>query len=240
MKDILLDIVNCTYGLGFVELVKIVGTATETNLFAMAEDKSVVMNAEFHAPISEFVGTFGLPNMGVLNTILNIPEYKENSTVTVLKKTDGTPERIHFENSSSDFNNEYRLMNTEQANAKISTVKFKGATWSVIINPEIQNIQRLKYQSQANSEEKAYVVKTDGGKLKFYFGEPSTHTGEFVFHEPVTGKLTKGCSWPIAHTISILNLTGDKTMSFSDDGALLIEVDTGIAKYSYILPAMTK
>jgi hypothetical protein len=47
-------------------------------------------------------------------------------------------------------------------------------------------------------------------------------------------------AWPVRRVISILDLTGDKTMSISDDGAAEIVVDSGIAKYQYLLPAQSK
>ena len=43
MKDILQDIVKHTHSLGFIDLVKIVGDDTKTEMDAMAEDRSVVV-----------------------------------------------------------------------------------------------------------------------------------------------------------------------------------------------------
>jgi hypothetical protein len=40
--------------------------------------------------------------------------------------------------------------------------------------------------------------------------------------------------------IGILDLTGDKVMRISDDGAAQITVNSGIAEYNYILPALSK
>jgi hypothetical protein len=40
--------------------------------------------------------------------------------------------------------------------------------------------------------------------------------------------------------ISILDLTGDKVMKISDDGAAQITVDSGLATYTYIIPAQSK
>jgi len=37
-----------------------------------------------------------------------------------------------------------------------------------------------------------------------------------------------------------LNLDGDLTMSISDQGAMMITVDSGMTKYDYILPAQSK
>jgi hypothetical protein len=61
-----------------------------------------------------------------------------------------------------------------------------------------------------------------------------------VFQNNISGKLTKTWSWPVAAVISILNLAGDKTFQFSDDGVAQITVDTGLATYNYLLPAQSK
>jgi hypothetical protein len=44
----------------------------------------------------------------------------------------------------------------------------------------------------------------------------------------------------VAQTLAILNLDGDKTMSITDQGAMKISVDSGMATYDYILPAQQK
>ena len=67
MKDILQDIVQHTHSLGFIELVKIVGDDKSTSMDAMAEDRSVVVKADFKNPVAEMQGTFGMPNLGKLD-----------------------------------------------------------------------------------------------------------------------------------------------------------------------------
>jgi hypothetical protein len=37
-----------------------------------------------------------------------------------------------------------------------------------------------------------------------------------------------------------MDLTGDKVVKISDDGAAMITVDSGLATYNYILPAQSK
>ena len=95
-------------------------------------------------------------------------------------------------------------------------------------------------QAQANAEEGSFQAKTENGDLKFFFGDHSTHSGNFVFHPGVQGQLKRSWSWPVNTVINILNLTGDKTFKISDDGAAMITVDSGLAVYNYILPAQTK
>lgn len=47
MQDYLKDIVQHTHGLGTIDLVKVTGTDSETRVIALAEDKTVVVDAVF-------------------------------------------------------------------------------------------------------------------------------------------------------------------------------------------------
>jgi hypothetical protein len=235
--------VQHTHGLGVIDLVKIVGTENETILEAIAENRSVILQAKFKGPIAEFVGTFGMPNLGKLSTVLNIPEYKENAVITIStqdKNGETVPVGVHFENKSGDFKNDYRFMSAEIVNDKLKTVRMKQVAWNIDIVPSAASIQRLKFQASANSEENNFIAKTENSDLKFYFGDHSSHAGNFVFQSGVSGKLSKAWAWPVAVVISILSLPGNKTFKISDEGAAMITVDSGIAEYNYILPAQTK
>jgi hypothetical protein len=243
MKDYLLDIVQHTHNLGFIDLVKITGTDSETTIDGLAEDKSVIVQAKFKNPVPEFIGTFGMPNLNKLKTILNLEEYRENPNITVVKQDRNgveVPAGVHFENAHGDFKNDYRFMLAEIINDKLKNVKFKGARWGVDIVPTVAGITRLRAQASANSEETTFIAKVENGNLVFYFGDPSSHSGNFVFQPGVSGSLTKAWNWPVAAVIGILGLAGDKTFKISDDGAAMITVDSGIAEYNYILPAMQK
>lgn len=240
MRDHLLDLVSHTYDLGCIDLVKIVGTDSETTISGLAEDRSVVIEGQFAGPVAEFIGTVGMPNLNKLKILLNLQEYRDNSKLSIARKADNTPEAINFENASGDFKNNYRLMSESVVNEKLKTVKFKGVNWHIEFEPSAASILRLKMQAQANAEETTFQAKTDGGDLKFSFGDHSTHSGNFVFESGVKGQLKRAWSWPVATVISILSLTGDKTFKISDDGAAMITVNSGIATYNYILPAQSK
>jgi hypothetical protein len=244
MRDFLLDIVSHTQALGCIDLIKIEGDKDSTTIEAISDDKSVVIKAKFKQPNAAFAGTFGMPNLVKLNTILNIPEYKENATIKLITQDDGTgnqvPSGLHFENQSGDFKNDYRFMPVNVINEKLKTSKFRGVKWDVEFTPAQNALQRFKFQAGANSEEVQFIAKTDGTDLKFYFGDHSTHAGNFVFHSGVTGKLTKEWNWPILRVLGILGLYGDKVMRFSDEGAAEITVDTGLIEYQYIIPAQSK
>jgi hypothetical protein len=243
MRDHLLDLVEHTYDLGCIDLVKITGTDKETVIDGIAEDKSVVVQGKFLAPVPEFIGTFGMPNLSKLKILLNLGEYRENADISVTRQERNgapTPVGLHFKNATGDFKNDYRFMTSEIIAEKLKTAKFRGANWNIEFEPTVAGIQRLKMQAQANAEENNFQAKTDKDTLKFFFGDHSTHAGEFVFHAGITGSLKRAWAWPVKQVISILDLTGDKTVRISDDGAAMITVNSGIAEYNYILPAQSK
>lgn len=243
MKDILTDIVSHTHTLGNIPLVKITGNEAETIIESMAEDRSVIINAKTNNPVSEFAGTFGMPNLDKLSLHLRNPEYKENAKIEVIiaeRNGEEIPVSLHFENSTGDFVNDYRFMNQQIINEKLKTVKFKGATWDIELEPSLAAIARLKLQAQVHSEEPVFQVKTENGNLVFFFGDASTHAGSFIFEAGVSGKLKQVWSWPISQVLNILSLDGDKVMKIADAGAMMITVNSGLASYDYILPAQTK
>jgi len=240
MKDILQDIVAHTHSLGFLSIVKVSGE-NETTIDSMADDRSVILGARTNHKIAE--GVFGMPNLEKLALHLKNPEYQKDAKIDVVsaeRNGEVVPTHIHFENAAGDFQNDYRFMNKAIIEEKLKTVKFKGASWNVTFSPNEAAITRMKYQAAAHSEEPTFNVKTVDGNLVFSFGDASTHAGEFDFEKDVEGTLQHTWSWPVSQVQAILGLTGDKTMSISDQGAMQISVDSGIATYDYILPAQSK
>jgi hypothetical protein len=243
IKDILTDIVAHTHSLGFLPLVKVTGDTTTTTIESMAEDRSVIVTATTKQPVTEFSGTFGMPNLDKLNLHLKNPEYKENAKINVTtaqKNSVEVPTGLHFENQTGDFQNDYRFMSTEIINEKLKSVKFKGANWDVEFEPTMAAIGRLKLQSDAHNEETVFQVRTEDNNLVVFFGDASTHAGSFVFQHNVKNKLKHTWAWPVNQVRSILNLTGNVTMKIADAGAMQITVDSGVAEYNYILPAQSK
>ena len=242
MKDILQDIVAHTHSLGFLSLVK-VSNDEGTQIDSMAEDRSVILSATANSSVAEFTGTFGMPNLDKLALHLKNPEYQKDAKIDVVqaeRNGETIPTHIHFENTAGDFQNDYRFMNKAIIEEKLKTVKFKGAQWNVAFSPSVASIARMKLMSAAHSEEPTFNVKTVDGNLVFSFGDASTHAGEFVFQHGIEGTLAHTWSWPVAQTQAILGLDGDLTMSISDQGAMMISVDSGMVKYDYILPAQSK
>lgn len=243
MKDILQDIVGHTHNLGFLNIVKITGDKEATKIDSMADDRTVIMLGETNAPIPAMEGVFGMPQLNKLKYLLDGSEYKDNAKIELVyadRNGSELPVGIHFENKDGDFKNDYRFMNTEIINEKLKSVKFKVPSWDVELEPSVASIQRFNFQAGANTEHTTFLAKTDGDKLKFIFGDASTHGGEFVFATGVTGKLDKGWTWPVAQILSILKIAdvNNTKVSFSNQvGAVMITLDSGIATYKYIIPA---
>ena len=243
MKDNLQDLIQHTHGLGNVDLIKVTGTDTETQINAVAEDKTVIVSGSFKNPNAEFIGVFGMPNLGKLKTILGFDDYDTDAKISVATSNrDGVdiPTTIHFETKDGSFVNDYRLMSKAIVEEKVKSVTFKGTTWNVEFQPSIAGIQRLKKQASANSEQEHFTMTTVNGDLKINFGDPSTHSGNFVFQPSVGGTLSKTWHWPVKVFQAILDLPGDKTIRIADAGATEITVDSGLATYRYLLPANAK
>jgi hypothetical protein len=210
----------------------------------MADDRTVVMFGEATNPQPEMTGVFGMPQLNKLKYNLECPEYKEDAKIELMtadRNGETIPIGLHFENAAGDFKNDYRFMNSEIINEKLKTTKFRGVKWDVEVNPTQSSVQRFSFQAAANSEHATFLAKTDGDKLKFTFGDASSHGGEFIFATGVTGNLNKGWTWPVAPILSILKIAdvNNTTMSLSNEGALQITLDSGIATYKYIIPAQT-
>jgi hypothetical protein len=122
---------------------------------------------------------------------------------------------------------------------KIKDIKFKGVNWNIEFEPQTVSIQKLKKQAMANSEELHFMMKTENNNLKIYFGDHSSHSGNFVFESQVKGSITQPKFWPVKTFLAIMDVVGDKTIKINDQ-IIQITVDSGIAVYNYFLPAQSK
>ncbi len=246
MRDILLDIVKHTHSLGFIQNVKIEGNdGSETNIEAMDDDRSVVLKGKLHNPVTDLKGTIGLGKLGVLSGYLNFEGYNDaSSKINVVKRTRNeqeVAEELEFV-STKGYSASYRFMVSQLIEEKLKTVKFKGVNWDLTIQPTQQNLKDLSYFAGVmGSVESTFVARTDGADLKFYIGDGSNDRVEIPFATNVGTELKKGWAWPLAQTLSILKLsdTSQASISFSEQGAMKITIDSGIGLYDYILPART-
>jgi hypothetical protein len=246
LLDALKDIVKHTSSLGFIDMVKIIGTGTDAKIEAIDGDKTVIVYGEMYQPIDGIDTTVGLSRIPILKGYIDFPLFaseNKKASVSVVTETRGAaviPTEIKFDSGSGHTAN-YRFMGESMINEQIKVPPFKGATWNVTITPEKKKITELAYfQGVLGGFEKRFVVSVDKGTLNFSVGSGPTDRTIVPFATEVTGTLKHQWSWPLSQVLSILKL-GDaaKTvvMNISDMGVLKIEIDSGTGKYSYLIPA---
>jgi len=243
MKDILQDIVAHTHALGVITVLRVETDSKTTTIGTVTEDRSLILQAETHNRIGEFEGVFGMNYLDKLNLHLKNPEYQEDAKIEVVKKVkdgDEYPSHLHFENVIGDFQNDYKFVNSQIMDSLHKAAKFKGANWNVEFEPPVASITRMKLMSAAHSDSTVFVAKTEGKNLVFTFGESNDHEGQFVFKHNVGGTLSTPRAYPVNLMQSILSLSGESYISISDQGIMKISIDSGLAKYDYILPAQSK
>ena len=248
MKDIILDIVKHTAGLGFIESAKVTSTDETTTIEAMDPDRTVILNAVTHSNVKEFNGEFGLGNLSFLNGVLGLNNYQEAETDIQIKTSnrngEEVPESLTFEDQYGN-TDQYRFMSKEIVNQQLRTVKFKGANWDVTVTPTKPKVSELAQVATIyGAIDPTFSASTVNGNLVFTLGtaDGSGHFGKRIFANNVDGELKQSWSWPLLQVLSILKLgmSGNCVMKLSDQGALMISIDSGLANYDYILPAMSK
>ena len=239
--DSLKDIIRHTHGLGFIDMVKLLGTSADTKIEAMDVDKSVIMYGQLYQPISELDSTIGLSRLNVLKGYLDYQKFTEGTaSVNVVKQAkDGVdvPIELKFEGSGNKSN--YRFMAEAMVNEQIKVPPFKGAKWNAVVKPTKAALNDLSYFANVlGSFESSFIVSSDKGSLFFSIGTGTNDRSIVKFADGVPDPL-KQWAYPLSQVLSILKLSaaGECTMSFSDMGALKIDIDSGIGKYEYILPA---
>lgn len=239
LLDALKDIVKHTHSLGFIEMVKFIGTDKEAKIEAIDGDKSVVVYGEMYQPIKDIQTTTGLSLLAQLKGFIDLHDKSIVSVETEIRAGATVPTGLKFDNGDGDLAI-YRFMSETMANEQIKVPAFKGATWNISFTPEKTKIDRLsQYQGILGGFEKRFIVSTDKNVLKFSIGDGPTNRSTIPFATGITGTLKSQWSWPLTQVLNILKLADneDVIMHFSDAGALKIDVDSGIGKYNYILPA---
>ena len=136
-------------------------------------------------------------------------------------------------------------MSKEVVDQQLKTVKFRGVNWNVSFEPTKQSVQELAQIANIYVNiEPTFSVRTENGNVVIGVGtdDGSGHVGKRIFARNVTGELKQHWSWPLHQVLAILKLgmSGACVMNISDQGALQIAIDSGLATYDYILPAMNK
>ena len=244
MRDILLDIVKHTNGLGFIEACKVEGTDDDTKIAAMDIDRTVMLYGELNKPEPQLNGIFGAANLGFLNWLLTWEYLNDDGSKIEVVRAERNgyeqPEELTFTGATGSPWH-YRFMSGALVEEQLKTVKFRGVDWDVEVAPSQKSIQLFNNAAVGIMQFEPYFsLSTKNGQLLMGFGTGgNSHRGQLVFANNVSGSLKNTYHWPIAQVMAILKLasSGTCTMSIADVGALQIKVDSGLGTYSYVLPA---
>lgn len=241
LLDALKDIVKHTHSLGFIEMVKVIGSATDLKVETKDADNTVIIYGSMYQPVAGLDSTIGLSRLAILKGYIGMHEGSTVSIVTDTRNNVVTPTEILFDNGAGSLAN-YRFMSESMINEQVKVPPFKGATWDITLTPSKAAIARIsEHNGILGGFEKRFVVSVNAkGTLNFNIGSGPTDRVTEPFALGVTGTLKHQWTYPLSQVLAILKLTdtaSTATMSFSDMGALKIDIDSGIGKYSYILPA---
>ena len=244
IKDILKDVLKHTHGLGIFEQVKLTGTVESTEIETVDADKTVIFKGETHQPVPDLVdSTIGLSRMGVLQGNLQYPGYDDAtgsvSVVTQERNGENVPTEVEFK--SADGNEaHYRFMLADVINQQLKSIKFKGAEFDVNVVPSDKNLKDLTYfNSVLGTYESNFSPKTNGTDLYFHIGDAGSDRTKIHISNTIEGEIKGDWRWPLDIVLRILKLSdsGNCVLSINDEGLLQIIVDSGLAKYTYLLPA---
>lgn len=240
LLDSFQDIIKHTASLGCIEMVKIIGTTATTKIETKDGDNTVVIFGEMYQPIAGIDSTLGLSRLAVLKGYIGMHEGSDVSIVTETRGSVVVPTEITFDNRDGFISN-YRFMSESMINDQVKVPPFKGASWDVIVTPTKSAISMLNDNfGVLGAYEKKFTVGITKGTINFSIGTGPTDRTVVPFAKGVTGTLKHQWSYPLPQVLAVLKLTDTAatySMSFSDQGALKIDIDSGIGKYSYIIPA---
>lgn len=237
MKDFLQDLVSHTHSLGIIPILRVNASATKTYIDAVSEDRKMLFTGVTKTPVPNINGVFGMNNLNKLDLHLKCPVYEKDADISISTDTrndEVIPSGIHFQNQAGDYQNDFTFLHKQIVDLKFKDAEYLGTSWDIEFEPSQASIQRLKFQAAAHTEETFFSTITDANNnLLIKFGEVNRHAGSFVFHAGVSGTLRKAWNWPKSYVISVLNLAGDKIIRITDQGALQITIDSGLAVYNY-------
>jgi len=242
MREILTDVVKKIGGLGFVDTVKVTGTADETKIEAIDNDKTVIIKAKLNAPQADLIGDFGISSLPLLSGLLNFTSYKTDDATFNVKRRDmngkTVPEEFEFRDAAGLGSN-FRLMSANLVSEQPIVADIK---WDVSFVPTKSKIQEFSSLAGLYSQfDQFFSVKTKDGNLVVAIGEEAaaTHRASMVLVEGVAGELKGELLWPISQFLSIVKLAdgNDYTVGITSKGALQVEVTTEHANYKFIMPA---
>lgn len=242
MKTFISHVLNHTHALGVFEFVSLETSQTSTYVKATNESKTVILNAESHAPVDGMeIGTYGISNMGYLASLVNMYNGETDSLTVTKKASEDTLEELVFK-STDGRESTYRLAHKSRI-PPINVFTGDDKIWDVIIDADAEQIERFNQMASVyGSMEEYFLVSKTGDDLVFNFGDAvaATHKAKMVFAAGVEGKFDTTLAWKTSDFQAILKLAktnGDVKIKFTSRGVLSVVVPTAVADFKYFIKA---
>ena len=251
LREALLEIIDHISPVGDFSAIRILGTPDATTIFAIDEQRRVIVQGESRNNISEFRGDFGFDRFTTLKQMLTFPSFKGDGAVITLNRKpskDGDmdqPENIEFVSPDKASKASFRFLSASVLPARAI---FKGTEWNFSFAPDAAKTKEMiDLSSMISNTIDLTGYRTESGKLILILGrdESSNTAAELVFHvgDPMKIKLDRNYYWPTSVVNNILRVNngfGKSTISISKVGAMMVSRDSSFFKWNYILPERSK
>jgi hypothetical protein len=234
MQAVLKDVVKKIGGLGFIDTIKVSGTADATKIEAVDNDKTVIIKAKLNITQDSLAGEFGVSSLPLLQGLLNFTSYQTDTATFNVKRRDVSgktvPEEFEFRDENGLGSN-FRLMSGNLVPEQPLVADIK---WDVSFVPSKSKIQEFASLAGLYSQfDQFFSVKTKDGNVVLSIG------ASMVFASEIDGELKGELLWPISQFLGILKMAdgNDFSVNITSKGAMQIAVQTEHAEYQYILPA---
>jgi hypothetical protein len=241
MKDVLADIVK--QSMGVTTMLRVIGTNKSTIIKGAHESNTLFIEGELKQPIPEFVGEFGLSNLGLLKGLLDFASYRTDKAtfrVKRMKTEDGeTVEQLQFRDEHG-VGSDYRATSPR---ALPTHPTIPNIPWDVTLIPSRSKLAEFSKLASLFKEIANFGVRTENGNLLLTFGssnDASNH-GEMVFETGVSGMMRGNVVWTTSAFSQVMSLVADRdaTLRFTNKGVIGVQVETDHATYRYYLRGMT-
>lgn len=235
MREVLADILRQTSGL--VDVLKVVGTPESTHVEGWDQSKTLVVRADLRNAIPDFAGEFCVPNVGLLNGLLNFTSYQtEGATFRVKRRQRGEREIVEeFQfRDAKGMGADYRLSVAASKPLEVHTLTFESA-----FEPEKSRLNEFQQLAKLYSEvEKTFGLKIEDRSVIAQLGtdNSSTHRASVVLATNVGGAIRVPSRWMIEKFFAMLKTTANPLVGIATNGLVLrVTAETQHGVYNYYL-----
>lgn len=227
----------------FFDVVRVYNEEDKTKFQCMDDGQTLFLSGYFKKHYSQLDnGSVGINRMPTLKGMLNFGLFNEEGSNYSLKMEGKETLKLAEIEFSSNFGHKstYRFMGSRVVDNQVRFPAFKGASWDVSFRPTLKLVSELThFAGILGGNDCKFVASTVNGKLIFKVGTHGNDKAEIPVCD-TNGVLKKNWTWGLLKVISVLKLADTEvcTVHISSQAAMMIEIESQHAYYSFILPAI--